>query len=163
MRPLLEKPPFLWVAKERYGEIKTSDAGWTWPNEADCCTRITIPEKIGIDWINSATGLPTTGIYCNKDMAPHLLRALNLIYARGLVKYLETFDGCLNVRSIRGRPGITSTHAYALAIDINAKDNPLGGPNRQNPELIDCFKECGFLFGGDFRRIDAQHIQWAMW
>lgn len=151
--------PNLALAVERYGAMVNGG----WPNEVMWCAVLPIPYVIGANWINTATGKPTDRIYCNRDIMGPLLGALGNVLARGLLRELKTFDGCYQIRSKRGLPDQISTHSYALAIDINAAENPLGGPNRLSPELVACFTDMGFAWGGRFNRADPQHFQWAAW
>lgn len=141
----------------RYGSIKNC----AWAYEAKWCSVLLVPEDIAVGWINSATGKPTRKIYCNKDMQPALLQSLQNIKDRNLLSELKTFDGCYMIRGVRGKPGALSTHSYALAIDINAKENPLGGPSVLSSEFVACWKDAGFDWGGDFRRTDPMHHSWA--
>ena len=98
-------------------------------------------------------------IYCNKLLYPLLIEALKLVIFRGLESEIKTFDGCYNVRPIRGYKDIWSIHSWAIAIDINAKTNGLGKVGDMSPELVECFKSCGFDWGGDFERLDMMHMQ----
>src|SRR5579875_3837882 len=127
----------------RYGQIVNG----VWANEAKFCTLLEVPPALQPTLINSATGKPTTHIYCNKDIEVYLLCALSNVVSRGLASELKTFDGCFEPRDIRGEPGKLSTHSYALAVDFNAKENPLGGPSRMPKELVQCFLDAQFVWG----------------
>lgn len=144
-------------AKTRYGEIVNG----VWADEVKWCSALQIPAEISTGWTNSASNAPTSHIYCNRDMAPALMRVLNSIKAQGLEKQLLTFDGCYMVRDVRSRPGSLSCHAYALAIDINAGFNPLGGPSALSLELVKCFEDQGFAWGGSFSRCDPMHFSFG--
>jgi hypothetical protein len=139
-------------AIERYGEI----ADGVWVNEARWCVLQPVPTDLNCS--NTATGKPLVHIYCNKDIATPLWVALQNVINRGLVQQLKTFDGCLNVREVRGMDSL-STHAYGLGLDFNAASNPLGGPGDMNPELVSCFTDAGFVWGGEFHtRPDPMHF-----
>lgn len=147
-------------AIKKYGAID----GTVWPNEAEFCSSLTIPSDIAKDWINTATGHPVHTIYCNKDIQGPLVEALQNISDKNLLSQLNTFDGCLNIRSIRSQPETISAHAYALAIDINSADNPLGQDAKISHDLVQCFKDAGWIWGGDFKRKDGMHFQYlASW
>lgn len=146
-------------ARTRYGPI----VGKCWLAESAHCVSIALPKDLGEGWINSASGLPVKKLYVNKDMAIPLLQALQNVRDRGLSQALKTYDGCFDVRDVRGAPGRLSTHAYALAIDINAETNALGTPGDLPIELVSCFIHAGFLWGGDFARSDPMHFQYAAW
>jgi len=146
-------------AKSRYGDIVNG----TWANEGNWCSLVSIPEDIALQWVKSATGNPTRKIYCNNDMAAPLLAALDNLKTRGFIKELKTFDGCFMIRDVRGVPGMLSTHAYALAIDLNASTNKLGEMPTLSEGFVKCFADAGFVWGGNFHRKDGMHFQYALW
>jgi hypothetical protein len=65
-------------------------------------------------------------------------------------------------RKIRGSSS-WSNHAWGLAIDINAPENPMGprtGKIRKHPRVIALWKSYGFGWGGDYRsRADDMHME----
>lgn len=142
-------------AKERYGEIINGH----WAQESEWCVLYTPP--LALKWINSATDKRVEHVYVNKDMIPALERALRNIIDRGLIDELKTFDGCFMVRDVRGEPGHLSCHCYALAIDCNASENQLGHEPKVSPELVKCFTDEGFSWGGNFHRKDGMHYSFA--
>jgi hypothetical protein len=144
-------------AQEKYGPINSG----IWEDESKHCTMIVVPAALGM--VNTITGRPAIHIYCNADMAHPLLAVYEEIVALGIQDLLETFDGCLMVRDIRGEPGKVSTHSYALAVDHNAKKNPLGSNPTMDSRIVAVFKKHGFLWGGDFPRRDGMHFQLATW
>ena len=155
------KPPVartLKAAEERYGVVQDGK----WSNERKFMVLVPVPESIQPHLINSASGQPTRHIYVNNDAAPALVRALELVVARGLQNKLYSFDGCLNVRPIRGSRTL-NTHAYGLAIDINARGNGLGETPTIDRELVKCFTDAGWSWGGTFNRLDGMHFQIAAW
>lgn len=141
-------------ASGRYGEILDGK----WENEAQWCVLYSVPAEIAPTWINSATGKPTTHIYVNKEVVPSLDKALAFVIERGLVSELQTFDGCLMVRAVRGEPNSLSNHAYACALDINAATNQLGAWPTLSAALVACFLDAGFSWGGNFKRKDGMHF-----
>ena len=144
-------------AVARYGAIVDGK----WANEALFCVLMPIPDSIAETWINTASGLPTHHVYCNRDMAEALGKALSLTEERGLILQLKTFDGCLMIRDVRGHPGSPSCHSYGCAIDINAVTNRLGTPGDISDELAACFIENGFTWGKHFHRQDPMHFSLA--
>lgn len=161
-QPILKVPNMSKLTKDqaiqRYGEIKDGK----WANEAQFMVMLSVPPQILSNWINAATGKPTTKIYCNKDLVDPLNKLFDTVIQRKLTKELHTFDGCFNIRDVRGVPGQLSWHSYGLAIDINAKDNPLGGQSTLNVALVNCFLDVGFVWGGEFSRKDPMHFQYAV-
>lgn len=142
-------------AQERYGVIQDG----SWVQEAAWCVLWPIPA--GIAMLNAQGGVQKH-IYCNKDIIPALTRVFNNVISRGLASQLKTFDGCLMIRDVRAEPGKPSCHSYACAVDFNAATNQLGDPNGDmSPELVKCFKDENFSWGGDFHRIDKMHFSLA--
>jgi len=98
-------------------------------------------------------------IYCNKIMVEPLKKAFENLVKTGRVNELKTWDGCFNVRLKRGLSSY-SLHAWAIAIDINAAWNGLNVKPVLSKELVDCFKDAGFDWGGDWTgRVDGMHFQ----
>lgn len=101
-------------------------------------------------------------IYGNGVMAGPLKKAFRLICERGLAGELKTFDGCFNIRRMKGGNS-WSVHSWGLALDFNAATNPFTrGPliTDFSPEFVMCFAESGFEWGGLWRSIkDAMHFQ----
>jgi hypothetical protein len=99
-------------------------------------------------------------IYCNRDMVKPLEAALKNVISRGLVAQLKTWDGCFNIRKKRG--GTThSLHSWGIAIDINAAWNGFGKKPTMSKELVKCFTDAGFDWGGTWGRPDGMHFQLA--
>lgn len=134
--------------------------GNNWGGESKYMVMYSVPSYI-TQWINTATGKPLQRIYINKDMIEPLSAALQNVFQRGLLDQLKTFDGCFMVRPIRGVPNAWSIHSYGLAIDINAADNQLGQEPTMSPELVKCFKDANFSWGGDFTRKDGMHMEYC--
>ena len=99
-------------------------------------------------------------IYCNKIMAEPLAKAFKNVIDRGLVDQIKTWDGCFNVRKKRGSAS-QSLHSWGIAIDINAAWNRFGHPPTMSHELVQCFKDAGFDWGGDWspKYCDGMHFQ----
>lgn len=99
-------------------------------------------------------------IYCNVDLVKPLERALKNIIDRGLITQLKTWDGCFNIRTKRGSD-TRSLHSWGVAIDINAAWNQFGKKPTLSKELVACFKEAGFDWGGEWSKPDGMHFQLA--
>lgn len=97
-------------------------------------------------------------IYCNEKLQPKLQAALEEIEAAGLGHLIKSWDGCFNVRKMRGSDKY-SIHSWGMAIDINAADNALGAKPTMDPRLVEIFKKLGFDWGGDWKRKDGMHFQ----
>jgi len=97
-------------------------------------------------------------IYCNKDLVEPLRRALTQIYAKDIGHQIKTWDGCFNIRQKRG--ALTpSLHSWGVAIDINAAWNPFGKQPFMSDELVNCFTDAGFDWGGHWSTPDGMHFQ----
>ncbi len=114
-------------------------------------------------------------IYCNKAMIGPLTKAFTFLIERNYVNELKTWDGCFNIRAIRGyeKKYVTamkaknynlaatylSIHSWGGAFDINATWNGLGRTPTLSPGFVKCFTDAGFDWGGYFRRKDGMHFQ----
>lgn len=101
------------------------------------------------------------GFYCNKMLVITFSNVYKKIVDAKLAKELHTFDGCYNLRYIRGRTKL-STHSWAIAVDHNAALNPLGAEPKINKAVVACFVSEGFRWGGEFSRPDGMHFQYAL-
>lgn len=97
-------------------------------------------------------------IYCHELLIKPLETALTSVVRAGLEDEIKTWDGCFNIRRKRGAPSI-SLHSWGLAIDINAAWNPFGKPPTMSKELVRCFENAGFDWGGHWDKPDGMHFQ----
>jgi hypothetical protein len=113
---------------------------------------------------------PFANMYVNKDLVAPLINTFTILEVKDLHTEIKTFDGCWNVRYIRGyeEKKIPSIHAWAMAIDLNAKHNPLGISRQQaidkgltpfTAAFQKVFKDTGWTCGYDFNRKDGMHFQ----
>lgn len=114
-------------------------------------------------------------IYCHKSLINPLEQAFRALIETGRVKELKTWDGCYNPRPIRGyekqwkryevegypKEGAKylSTHAWGMAIDVNAFENGLGKKPKLTAGFVKCFTDAGFVWGGHFKRLDGMHFE----
>lgn len=131
----------------------------------ECFSRYGDPvkEKSLVVWhvpVELVKGLIPKKIYCNRDMVGPLERAFRNIIERDLVYAFHTFDGCFCIRSKRNG-GSMSLHSWGVAVDVNARTNPMGKPSTQVKSFVQCFKDAGFDWGGDWHgaSIDPMHFQ----
>ena len=99
-------------------------------------------------------------VYCNKAMVEPLTQAFRNINTRGLAQQVKTWDGCFNIRNKRGAVSM-SLHSWGVAIDINAAWNGFGKAPTMSPELVKCFTDAGFDWGGTWSKPDGMHFQLA--
>lgn len=146
-------------AAQKYGPIVNGH----WVNADQWCVLFQVPLDISSLWINSITGKSTVHVYMNKDLVGPFAESLRNVRDRGLIGELKTFDGCFMERDVRGSPGVPSAHTYALAVDINAKTNPLGQTGDMSFALGQCFTDCGLFWGRRFTRKDSMHFSLLDW
>lgn len=99
-------------------------------------------------------------IYCNKDMVVPLAKAFHKLVDTGCVNELKTWDGCFNIRKMRGLKSM-SLHSWAIAVDVNAFENGLNQEPKLSKEFVECFTTSGFDWGGEWTRRDGMHFQLA--
>ena len=116
--------------------------------------------------------IPISRVKINKIAAPALTKAFADIWeacGKSQTKvnsvHANNFSGDWVVRPIRG--GSTpSMHSFALAIDLDAANNPLGALETffmPGSLVVKCFEQNGFIWGGRWKgRRDAMHFQWAV-
>jgi hypothetical protein len=114
--------------------------------------RWAVPKKYAV-----IAALPAA-IYCNKDLIDPLSKALDNIIERGLVEEIETWNGCFNIRK-KINSLSQSLHSWAIAIDINAATNGYGKKPTMSKELVACFTDAGFDWGGTWAKPDGMHFQ----
>lgn len=128
------------------------------------CLRVIGPPELEKDMVvwdvptELEMGVIPKKLYCNKRMVVPLTNAFKNIINRGLIGQLKTFDGCFNIRKKRGA-GSPSLHSWGLAIDINAAWNGFGKVPTMSKELVACFTDAGFDWGGTWSRPDGMHMQ----
>ena len=100
-------------------------------------------------------------LYCNRMMISPLSRAFKALIDTGAVNHLKTWDGCFNIRNKRNG-GTPSLHSWGVAIDINAAWNRMGQKPTIHADVVKCFKDAGFDWGGDWSRPDGMHFQLSL-
>lgn len=129
----------------------------------DCMSKYGAPEKESamVVWdvpSDLEIGVIPKKIYCNKDAVAPLRQAFSNIIGRGLVSELKTWDGCFNIRKKRGST-TPSLHSWGVAVDVNAAWNRFGESPSMSKEFVQCFKDAGFDWGGDWKKPDGMHFQ----
>lgn len=98
-------------------------------------------------------------IYCNKDFWSPFINGMKLVVERGLAEEINEWGGIFNIRLMRGS-NQWSIHSWAVAFDINPSTNKMYDAPSMSKELVVCFKENGFDWGGDWvNRMDGMHFQ----
>jgi len=121
-------------------------------------------------YINTHIPALPNKIYCNKDLIGPLQKVFYSLIETGLSREIKTWDGCYNVRLIRGSKTVLSVHSWGLAIDMNASHNPLGyskdeakanGLKPFSLSFDETFRSNGFKCGIDFKRGDGMHFEYT--
>jgi hypothetical protein len=127
----------------------------------------------GSDWIDIDPGwvrrhivtrrVPILGaVTCHRAMIAPLRRALGSLQRKGLARLIDRGDyaGCFAARRIPDS-GSLSLHAWGLAADINASQNPQGSRPRQDRRVVHAFEDVGFTWGGRWPTApDGMHFEW---
>jgi len=120
-------------------------------------------------------GVIPNKLYCNKIMIQPLSKVFKDLINKGCINELVTWDGCFNIRPIRGyekqykdlikqnKPDqaskYLSIHSWACAVDVNAFENQLNTSGKLSSTFVKCFTDNGFDWGGSFKRKDPMHFQ----
>jgi hypothetical protein len=126
----------------------------------------------GADWIDIeprwlrshivTRSVPILGaVTCHRAMIAPLRRALGRLQRQGLARLVDPGDyaGCFAARRIPDS-GSLSLHAWGLAVDINASENPQGSKPRQDPRVVRAFEREGFTWGGRWPTApDGMHFE----
>jgi hypothetical protein len=101
-------------------------------------------------------------VYGNWIIEEPLKRAFSLLVARGLAQEIQSYEGCAVYRPPRGGGMRWSMHAFGLALDFNASTNEYGQEPSMPHEVVRCFAECGWEWGGLWtpdKYRDGMHFQ----
>lgn len=114
-------------------------------------------------------------IYCHPLLVTPLSTGFSNLIQRGFAKELLTWDGCWNLRAIRGYEDkydklmaagneelaikYLSIHSWACAFDANAATNRLGATPTLSKGFVKCFTDAGMEWGGGWKRPDGMHFQ----
>jgi hypothetical protein len=107
----------------RYGDPR--DAGF----EQKWITEWFVQEKF--PWF------PKREMVIHKHFRPLLEQAFRDLAVLGLQDEIKTFDKAYNRRYIRGSKAVLSVHSWGAAIDLNARENPLGSTGNWSREFIE--------------------------
>lgn len=97
---------------------------------------------------------------CHKLAVDHFVKALTNVQTAGLQDQVKNYGGLYQPRPIRGQSAHPSTHSWGIAGDFEPAEYPLGSLKRFSDQIVQIFKEAGFMYGGDFKsRKDPMHWQ----
>ena len=104
-------------------------------------------------------------IYGNANTEAPLRQAFQNVVDAGLAQELKAWNGCFNIRPMKGGSRQLSMHAFGVADDFNADTNPFGREliTDFSPEFVLCFAKAGWEWGGlwGHPNFDAMHFQLA--
>ncbi len=102
-------------------------------------------------------------MFVHRGASRHFLRLERLFEARApeyaaAVSLGELDDWSYENRDVRGA-GSKSSHAFGIAVDINALANPLGTTGDMPEEVVRQWETEGGEWGGDWSRPDPMHFE----
>jgi hypothetical protein len=143
--------------KEFYGDpadFRMGDGGVT-PEWERMLGFVQLPAPLTLGWDHS---IHVTRVRIHYRLVPSLGKVFDRINADGNWHMLHSFDGTYVWRAKRAGDKL-STHSWGIAIDLNASTNQLGTKGDMPIEIIRCFGEEGWEWGGDWQRSDPMHFQ----
>ena len=115
-------------------------------------------------------GVPILGrVTCHRKLFPQLRKAMRELRRKGLAHTVResNYAGCFNPRFISsydntdvGPVKRISRHAWGIALDINAGNNPFGRRPHQDRRFVRIMKKWGFTWGGKWALPDGMHFEW---
>jgi hypothetical protein len=100
-------------------------------------------------------------VTCHRELIAPLRRGLRTLQRRGLSRLIDPGDyaGCYAPRRIPGS-GSLSLHAWGLAFDVNASENPFGAEPKLDRRVVAAFEAEGFTWGGRWpTATDGMHFE----
>jgi hypothetical protein len=107
--------------------------------------------------------LPVVGrTLCHESLAPLLTEVLLDVLRKNLGGAIRSFAG-FNARHKMHDPARgLSSHAWGIAFDVNAADNPVGTVGTMHPGIVQSFESFGFQWGGRWVKVkDPMHFQYC--
>jgi hypothetical protein len=105
--------------------------------------------------------LPVLGSFrCHRLVIPMVRGVVDELVRRGLDDEIHGFAGCYSPRFANRDPGAgLSHHAWGVALDINAAENPLGAEPTLDRRVVEVFERWGFTWGGRWLVPDGMHFE----
>lgn len=108
---------------------------------------------------NDFPWFPAFKMFIHKDFKQKLMVAFKQLELKGVHNEIKSFDGCYNLRFVRGSQATLSTHSWGVAIDLNAKENPLGSEGKWSYEFIKTMLDNEIFCGQNWTgRKDPMHF-----
>ena len=101
-------------------------------------------------------------VRCHRSLIAPLRGALGELADAGLAHLVDPaqFAGCWNPRLVSASGGV-SRHAWGIAVDLNAAQNPTGKTSGIDRRLVEVMERFGFTWGGVWLVPDAMHFEYA--
>lgn len=127
--------------------------------EREFLTIIQLPFEMKLSW---NTDLIVSRMTCHVLLGDIFKQVFQTILDKGLQTDVTTYGGCFTYRPKRVSNRL-SLHSWGIAIDINPVENMQGTIGHMNPDIIEVFKNAGFIWGGDWsgKSKDPMHFQYA--
>src|SRR5690606_37499395 len=90
---------------------------------------------------------PVEKIVIHKHFQPLLESAFSELELLQIHTEIKTIDETYHLRNIRGSQGVLSTHCWGGAIDMNAKENPLGSQGHWSARFIEAMESNNVFCG----------------
>lgn len=145
------------------GQPDPQRPGWQLPDpvwEKEHLVYVPASEFPGWPALANGRAVQTLGLH-RRILEPlrHTWQQLVLL---GLTPLLHSFDGIHARRHMGRNPHRPlSLHARGAALDLDASRNPLGGTPQMHPAVVQVFEQCGWAWGGRWKRQDGMHFQWT--
>ena len=157
------------MAKQNLQELELPMA-FSGPAQLKLYTRYGDPRDAGYEqkWLTfweikeQFPWFPKQNICVHKHFKALLEQAFLELQNLELFSEIKTFDGGHKLRVLRGSRGVLSLHSWGAAIDMNAKQNPLGSFGTWSEGFISVMEKysvnCGQSWNG---RKDPMHFAMA--
>lgn len=103
-------------------------------------------------------------IQCHVKLANIMPAVFADIERKNLADKIREYGGCYEFRPKHNLTGTSdlSVHSWGIAIDLNPTSNPLGSHGDMDLEIVEIFRNHGFMWGGDFSAPkDPMHFQYC--
>lgn len=131
----------------------------TW--EEEILTYLNLPNPLPLAWDHDRA---VSNIRCHYKIDKFLRQALSDLHSIPEVwATINDFGGVYAFRLQRRSNSNISSHAWAMAIDLDVGDNPFGKMPKVHPTTVEIFHSNGFVWGGNFPigRKDGMHFEFA--
>lgn len=129
--------------------------------EDEILVSIPLPFPLRYYWGKGASDFAVSkSLRVHKMAAEVFTLTLECVQREGLAGFVDHHGGAYAFRQKRGSAKL-STHVWALAHDLNPRDNPMGAPGNMNADVIAIYAAHGWTWGGTWigKKCDPMHFQ----